>query len=200
MSSSVRVNTLTSPPRRWTWIRIPSIFHSAAATDSRSNAEATLDADAASIGRSGLPTCKPTERSAAEAAAGPAPASAISATPGSDPPSRKARRTSSVGTAGRAGHGLDHEAFQGTLVQVTGDQPDQERALARRGPFEQGRQQPTPVRLGAGPGGRADGREDGVCLGQGDGRLRSTGLVAVSAPATRCAAAGSAPSRSLRAA
>ena len=38
MSSSVRVNTLTSPPCRWTWIRIPSIFHSAAAGDSRSKA------------------------------------------------------------------------------------------------------------------------------------------------------------------
>ncbi len=84
------------------------------------------------------------------------------------------------GHSGRAGHGLDHEAFKGTLVQFTRDQPDQERALTRRGPFEQGRQQPAPVRLGAGPGGRADRREDGVCLGQRDGRLRSTSLVAVS--------------------
>ena len=40
MSSSVRVNTLTSGPSRCTWTRMPSIFHSTAAGDIRSKAAA----------------------------------------------------------------------------------------------------------------------------------------------------------------
>src|ERR1039457_4985275 len=112
---------------------MPSIFHSAAAGESRSNAAAMLGADAASIGRSGLPTCKLTERSAAMAAAGSELASAAAATAGSDPPSKYARRTSSVGTPAALATRLHHQAFERPLPQVTSEQPDQERPLARRG-------------------------------------------------------------------
>ena len=56
MSSSVRVNTATSAPWRWIWIRAPSSFHSIAAVPSRSSAAVTLSAVWASIGCSGRPT------------------------------------------------------------------------------------------------------------------------------------------------
>ena len=48
---------------------MPSIFHSAAAGDTRSKAAATVGAEAASIGRSGRPTCRRKAWSAARAAA-----------------------------------------------------------------------------------------------------------------------------------
>ena len=99
MSSRVRVNTATPESPRWTWIRIPSIFHSTAAGETRARAAATLLADEASISRSGRPTCRPNDRSAADAASGDAAAGrAAAATAGRDPPSRCARLTSPTGT------------------------------------------------------------------------------------------------------
>ena len=70
MSSSVRVHTPTWSPRRCTWIRTPSIFHSTAAGDTLPRAAATSGADAASIGRVGRPTRRVTARSAAAARSG----------------------------------------------------------------------------------------------------------------------------------
>ena len=58
MSSRVRVKTATSAPSRCTWIRIPSIFHSTAAGETRSKA---------------APRCSP-PRPRASAAAGARPA------------------------------------------------------------------------------------------------------------------------------
>ena len=136
MSSSVRVKTATPAPSRWTWIRIPSIFHSTAAGETRSKAAATLLADAASIGRSGRPTRRPNDRSAADAAPGDAAAGrAAAATAGRDPPSRCARLTSGRHPGG-AGDRLDHHPFERALVQFPGDQPDEEVAFARGGPPE----------------------------------------------------------------
>ena len=48
------MNTRTSSPSRWTWIRAPSSFHSTAAGRIRSKADGMSSADCASIGCSGV--------------------------------------------------------------------------------------------------------------------------------------------------
>ena len=53
----------TSSPRRWTWIRIPSSFHSTEARSKLSTASAGLAAVEASIGKIGRNSSKPTSRS-----------------------------------------------------------------------------------------------------------------------------------------
>ncbi len=62
--------------------------------------------------------------------------------------------------------GLDHDTFQRTLVQVTGDEPGQEGPLAGARACEQGREQPPPLRLRSWAGGRADLCEDRVNGGE----------------------------------
>jgi hypothetical protein len=96
ISSSVRVNNRTPPEARCAWIRIPSSFHSTAASTPApifANASAIELALAASIGRTGRPTSSPNSASAA-----PPPASAAAATAPSEPRSIIARRTSATGT------------------------------------------------------------------------------------------------------
>ena len=149
---------------------MPSIFHSAAAGDSRSNADATLGADAASIGRSGRPTCKPTERSAAEAADGPW-ACQRGLGHSSEGPAKQIRSADLLGGHfGCTSHRLEHQAVKRALAQVTSEQADQERAFAWRGPLEERRQEPAAVSLRAMPRRRADGCECRIGLGQGQGR------------------------------
>ncbi len=104
MSSSVRVNSRTSPSATCAWIRMPSSFHSTAARAAAASplpspsspapaailarASAMDGALAASIGLSGCPTSRPNP-----ASAWLPPVSAAPATAGSDPRSITARRT-----------------------------------------------------------------------------------------------------------
>src|SRR5215472_15174607 len=141
MSSRVRVNTATPESSRWTWTRIPSIFHSTAADETRAKAAATLLADEASIGHSGQGSAQQVR-----------------------PPDLAGRYP------GGAGDRLDHHPFQRALVQFPRDQPGEEVALGRGGPAEQTGQQAPARRLGAGPGDRAHLGERGVYLTHGEGR------------------------------
>ncbi len=74
--------------------------------------------------------------------------------------------------AGRPRDGLRHDALQGALPQVAGQQPDQERALAVGGAAQQRGQQPAPLRLGARAGDGPDGGKGRIGLGQRQGWLR----------------------------
>ncbi len=74
---------------------------------------------------------------------------------------------------GRAGNRLDHHSFQGTLVQLTGKQTDEELAFRHRGALEHRCQQAFALRLGARAADLADRLEYRVGLGdgqRGDGR------------------------------
>ncbi len=94
MSSSDRVNSRTPPPARCAWTRMPSIFHSTAARPpARSMASSIVASLLASMGLSGLPTCRPNRASASLP-----PPSAACAVTASDPLSITARRTSAPGT------------------------------------------------------------------------------------------------------
>ena len=95
MSSSVRVNSRTSPSARCAWIRMPSSFHSTAASPPIfARASSMVGALAASMGLTGRPTWSPNFASAA-----PPPPSAAPAVAGSEPLSMTARRTSATGTS-----------------------------------------------------------------------------------------------------
>jgi hypothetical protein len=98
MSSSVRVNSRTSPPDRCAWILMPSSFHSTAhstgaAPPILARASEMLVALEASIGRTGRPTSRPNAVSAPLP-----PARAAAATAPSEPRSITARRTWFTGT------------------------------------------------------------------------------------------------------
>jgi hypothetical protein len=72
----------------------------------------------------------------------------------------------------RAGHGLRHDPLERALAEITGQQPDQELALGLGGATQQAGQQQAALRLGSGPGRRADRAERAVGFGQGEDGLR----------------------------
>src|SRR5947207_7563590 len=114
MLSRVRVKMATPDSSRWTWIRIPSIFHSTAAGETRAKAAATLLADEASMGRSGRPTCRPNDRNAADAAlpAGSGIAGPVVAGPGA--------AGAEVAGAGAAGAGMVGAGAAGSAEAAAG--------------------------------------------------------------------------------
>jgi hypothetical protein len=72
------------------------------------------------------------------------------------------------GDVGGAGDGLDHDAVQGALAQLAGEQADQEPLLVAGGAGEQVAQEAAPLGLGAGAGLPADPLEGGVDLADGE--------------------------------
>ena len=160
MSSRVRVNTATSVPSRWTWMRWPSSFHSTAASPTRSMAASMLGAVEASIGWR-RPTSRRNWRSP-----GTPEARATSAT-GPRPPQHHRPPDLGPGHPGGPGDGLDHHALQGTLAQLAREQADQEPLLGRGRPAEQLGHLPPPLGLRPWSGEAADPLEGGVDLGHG---------------------------------
>ena len=71
---------------------------------------------------------------------------------------------------GRPGHRVGHHAFQRSLAQLAGQQPDQEPLLGLGGPAEQLADQGPPRRRRALSGYRADGRQRRVHLAQRQAR------------------------------
>ena len=62
----LRVQTRTSSPSRWTWMRAPSsLYSTVTSAPSAANAVSSESPGEASIGRTGLPTCRVTASSAA---------------------------------------------------------------------------------------------------------------------------------------
>ena len=134
ISSSVRVNSRTSPPYRWAWIRIPSSFHSTAASwpPILASASSRLVALAASIGRTGRPTSRPNAASASLP-----PASAAAATAPSEPRSIIARRTSATGTDAARATASVITPSSAPCRSSPDSSPNKNRCSARGGPAEQ---------------------------------------------------------------
>ena len=135
-SSRLRVNTRTSPPRRCTWMRAPSSFHSIAAGEIRSSAAVDVrrrsrPASAAT----GRPTSSPIRRSPSAPRRAPSPPRR--------PGRRRASRPAHVGDrhGGRPRDRLGHDAGQRALAQVAQDQRDEE-PLLRRGRAAEERARP----------------------------------------------------------
>ena len=98
ISRSVRVQTRTSSPSRCTWMRAPSSLYSTVTSGPRPASAASSESPGeASIGRTGLPTCRVTA-----ASAGSPPSRARRAVSGRRPDSMKARRTTAAGTSAAA--------------------------------------------------------------------------------------------------
>ena len=87
-SFRLRVQIRTSWPRRWTWMRIPSSFHSTEQRPRSATTEAASSAVEASMGRIGRKTWKPTASSP-----GPPSVRAMPAVSPRSPTSIRARRT-----------------------------------------------------------------------------------------------------------
>ena len=98
ISRRVRVQTRTSSPSRWTWMRAPSSLYSTVTSGPRpANAVSSESPGEASIGRTGRPT-----RRLTAASAGAPPSSARRAVSGRLPESMNARRTTAAGTSAAA--------------------------------------------------------------------------------------------------
>src|SRR5688572_11995734 len=92
MSARLRVNTATSSPRRWAWIRAPSSFHSTYGSTTRSSPDGMSFAVCASIGPIGWSGDSRNRDSPSRPSR-----MATSATVGRSPASMDARRTSAIG-------------------------------------------------------------------------------------------------------
>ena len=143
MSSSVLVKIVTSWSCLWTWIRIPSIFHSTAAGDIRSMA-------APMVGRGGRQH-RPQRASYPQREGPQGGQRAVGVRPAG--PAKRGlgylgqRAAQLMSTADQGGRhpgcprdGLRHDALLGALPEVPGQQPEQERALAVGGAARAARQ------------------------------------------------------------
>src|SRR5262249_10342506 len=71
---------------------------------------------------------------------------------------------------------IGHDALEGALSEIAGQQPDQELPLAFRGAPEELAEQPPPLRLRARPGDGPDRVERHVDVGQGKARAGGRGV------------------------
>ena len=167
-SLRLRVQTPTSSPRRWTWMRAPSSFHSTDAGPGGSSplapvasasASVTSAAVCASIGCTGRSTVSPTAVSPAS------PSSrAMTATRGRSPASIAARRTARERDVERLGGGVGDEPLEGAVPQLADEQAADEvllvlgrrarggRAAGRTGPSASRPRSGSPARRGCGRG------------------------------------------------
>ena len=152
MSSSERVATMTSSPRRCTWIRMPSSLVSIATGLSGpppafSIAASTVVALDASIGSTGRPTSSTNSASASSP-----PVSAAVDTATVEPAIIAARRTAARRYAARCRQPLLDERVEGTLPDLAGHDPAQPGLLlGGRAPEQLGRRGgPGALRPGAG--------------------------------------------------
>ena len=167
-SARFRVNTRTSSPSRWIWIRAPSSFHSTAAGRIRSKAPRMSSADWASIGCTGV---RSERRNRARAALPPSIAAA--ATAPRSPASIAARRTSASGHLRRARDGVDHHALEGSLADLAHQEPSQEALFLLGRTGEQVVERLPASRLRPGAGESADPAERLVDLDELERRRRA---------------------------